>query len=220
MRNMICSPFGLSARAAILALAGAFLFAGAPAPSLAKSKPAAKEAPQKEADDGQEKAAEPTDKKGKKNGKDAKGSSKPEQLATFGGWGAYATSGKDKTCYALGAPKERSPKAKLKDTSANVFISTRPGEGVKNEVAINLGYPTKDGSAAKAEIDDDAFELITKGANAWVKNPAEEPKFVKALKEGGKLVVKASSSKGTTTTDTYSLEGLSKALERVAQECK
>jgi hypothetical protein len=128
--------------------------------------------------------------------------------------------GKDKTCYALGQPKDRQPKAKLKDTSAFVFISTRPAEGVKNEVAINLGYPTKDGSAASGDIDGDGFELITKGTNAWVKDTAKEKEFVAALRGGSKLVVKASSAKGTTTTDLYSLKGLSDALGRVQQECK
>jgi hypothetical protein len=213
------SLFGLS-----LALALSAVFLGAPAPSFAKGKPAAS----KDKNAGKDKADAPAqddsaDKKGKKGGKNDKagGAGKPEQLGTFGDWGAYlAQSGKDKTCYALGQPKERLPKAKLKDTSAYIFISSRPGDGVRNEVAINLGYATKDGSAASAAIDGDDWDLITKGTNAWVKDQAKEKEFVGALRGGGKLVVKAASSKGTTTTDTYTLKGLSEALARVAQECK
>jgi invasion protein IalB len=64
------------------------------------------------------------------------------------------------------------------------------------------------------------FELVTKGVNAWVKNPAKEKELVESLKGGSKLTVKASSSKGSSTTDTYSLKGLSDALTRVQQECK
>ena len=59
-----------------------------------------------------------------------------------------------------------------------------PGEGVRNEVAINLGYATKDGGAATADVDDDKFELVTKGVNASVKNPAKEKEFVEALRTG------------------------------------
>ncbi len=207
-----------------LALAAAFAAAPVPAeardkPSTAKEKTAAKEKPADEA------ASDEADKKGKKGGKSdsksAGGAGKPEQLATFGDWGAYlAQGGKDKTCYALGQPKERLPKGKLKDTSAYVFISTRPGEGVRNEVAINLGYSTKDGSAAAAVIDGDDWELVTKGSNAWVKDQSKEKEFVGALRGGSKLIVKASSSKGTSTTDTYALKGLGDALARVTQECK
>lgn len=219
-----------------LAFALSLGFVGAPAPGWAKDKPSAskdsskdkKDAKEKPADDAAAAAPEDSgDKKGKKGGKggdkaDSKGGGgKPEQLATFGDWGAYlAQSGKDKTCYALGQPKSREPKAKLKDTSAYIFISSRPGDNVRNEVAINLGYGTKDGSAATAEIDGDGWELITKGQNAWVKDQNKEREFVGALRGGSKLVVKASSSKGTTTTDSYALKGLSDALARVAQECK
>lgn len=218
------------------------------APALAKDKPAPSKDGSKDkkdakpADDAS--AQDAADKKGKKGGKNDKadkadkgdkadkseksdksdknaGSGKPEQLGTYGEWGAYvAQSGKDKTCYALGQPKERQPKAKMKDTSAYIFISSRPGEGVRNEVAINLGYQTKDGSAASAEIDGDGWELITKGTNAWVKEQSREKEFVGAMRGGAKIVVKASSSKGTATTDTYMLKGLADALARVAQECK
>ena len=221
------SALGLS-----LALALCGSPASAPSAAFAKDKPAAskdkKDAKDKPAAD--DAAAQPddasSDKKGKKSGKNDKteksgGAGKPEQLGTYGEWGAYlAQGGKDKTCYALGQPKDRQPKAKMKDTPGYIFISSRPGEGVRNEVAVNLGYPTKDGSAATADIDGDGWELITKGTNAWVKDQSKEREFVGALRGGGKLVVKATSAKGTATSDTYVLKGLSDALARVAQECK
>jgi invasion protein IalB len=205
MRNDSPEPFRPDAfRTMLLAFAGAALLC-AGAPALAKTKP-------------KPDTTNAADKADKKDAK--KGAGKPEQLGTYGDWGAYAAPGKDKTCYALGSPKERQPKAKMKDTQAFIFISTRPGEGVRNEVAINLGYATKDGGAATADVDDDKFELVTKGVNAWVKNPAKEKEFVEALKTGSKLFVKAASAKGTTSVDSYSLKGLSDALARVAQECK
>ncbi len=204
MRNDSLNLFRSGAfRTMLLAFAGAALLcAGAPALARTKAKPKADA----------ESASEKKDAK--------KNAGKPEQLGSYGDWGAYAASGKDKTCYALGSPKERQPKAKMKDTQAFIFISTRPGEGVRNEVAINLGYATKDGGPAMADVDDDKFELVTKGVNAWVKNPAKEKEFVEALRTGSKLSVKAASAKGTTTVDSYSLKGLSDALARVSQECK
>ncbi len=149
-----------------------------------------------------------------------KGPAKPLSLGKFGDWEALSASGKDKVCYALGAPQKRQPEGKLKDAKANIFVSTRPSEGVRNEIAINLGYPTKDNGAAAADIDGNSFDLVTMKESAWLKNPAQEKEFVETMKHGSKLVVKASSSKGTASTDTYSLKGLSDALTRVQQECK
>ena len=209
------TPSRLLVAVAAIGLAIAFAFNAAEA----KPKPGAEDAP---AEDASAKANKRKPTKNEKAEKPAdKGSDKPEQLGSYGEWGAYAAqSGRSRTCYALGQPKERTPKAKLKDASAYIFISTRPAENIHNEVAINLGYPTKDGSAAIADIDGESYELITKGTNAWVKDQSREREFVGAMRGGAKLIVKAASSKGTSTTDSYSLKGLSDALARAVQECK
>jgi hypothetical protein len=161
-----------------------------------------------------------TDKKKDTKAPEGKGGGKPVQIASFGDWGAFlAQSGKEKTCYALASPKERVPPGLQRD-SAYVFISSRPAENVRNEVSVIMGFPMKDGSQARADIGSAGFDLVAKGTNAWVKNPAEEAQFIDAMKKNAKLVVKASSIKGHATTDTYSLAGFSQTLERVLKECQ
>jgi Invasion associated locus B (IalB) protein len=144
---------------------------------------------------------------------------KPSQLASYGDWGVFLAQGeKSKTCYALATPKDRAPPG-LKRDPAYVFIANRPAENVREEVSIITGFPMKE-QGARAEIaGGSGFALIAKGANAWIKNQAEEAKFVDALKKGSKLAVKAASLKGHVTTDSYSLAGLAQALERVEKEC-
>jgi invasion protein IalB len=44
--------------------------------------------------------------------------------------------------------------------------------------------------------------------------------MVETMREGADLVIKSVSTGGTKTTDTYSLKGLSEALDKVADECK
>lgn len=162
-------------------------------------------------------------KKADANGVDAKKAGKPVQVGNYGDWGAFVAQGgqgggKDKTCYALASPKERAPSA-LKRDPAYVFISNRPGENVRGEVSIIMGFAVKEGAAARAEVGESKFDLVAKGSNAWIKNPAEESQFIEALKKGSKLIVKAPSLKGNATTDSYSLSGLSQALEKVQKEC-
>jgi hypothetical protein len=145
--------------------------------------------------------------------------SKATQIGTFGEWGAYATQGKAKTCYALAQPKSREP-ASVKRNPAYIFISSRPAENVKSEISFIMGFPMKDGAEAEAEVGSAKFSLIAKGSNAWVKNPAEEGHLIEAMKKGSKLTVKAASNKGKTTTDTYCLSGLGQALDKVRKECR
>ncbi len=80
-----------------------------------------------------------------------------------------------------------------------------------------MGFAMKDGGDAEATIGDAEFGLIAKGTNAWVKNPAEESHFIDAMKKGSKLIVKAASSKGKVSTDTYSLAGLVTGAGQSAQ---
>lgn len=195
------------------------LSASAPTPgrSLAFSGAQAKEKedPKKSA---KGKAAAKEDKSKKPDAK-AAGGGKATPIGRFGEWDVFTTGGKTKTCYTLARPKERAP-ASLKRDDAYVFISNRPGENVQNEVSVIMGFAMKDGSEPSADIAGTAFQFVAKGANAWLKNPAEEGKFVEAMKRGSKLVVKASSSKGNATTDSYSLAGISDALARIRKECQ
>lgn len=144
---------------------------------------------------------------------------KPQQVATFGDWGAYvAKTGKAKTCYALASPKERRPEVKRE--AAYIFISDRPGEKVHNEVSIILGFPVKESGKAEAKVGRAAFDLVLKGSNAWIKNPDDEAKFVETLQKGGSLIVKAPAAKGPPTVDNYALDGLKQAIARISKDCK
>jgi hypothetical protein len=140
-------------------------------------------------------------------------------LASFGDWGVYtAQSGKTKICYALTQPKDRQPKTASRDP-AYLFVSFRPAENVKNEVAFVMGYPTKDNGAAEASIGTTNYVLLTKEANAWLKNPAEEGQAITTMSRNPTLVVKAQSRKGAQLTDRYSLTGFGPALDRARKEC-
>ncbi|MDE2362529.1 MAG: hypothetical protein KGM42_07615 [Hyphomicrobiales bacterium] len=160
--------------------------------------------------------------KGGKGGKG--GSGKSSQVGSYGDWGAFVAQGKGKTCYALAKPKERTP-ASLKRDDAYIFISNRPAENVRNEVSVIMGFAMTDAKNAapkgdpSAEIGNVSFGLVAKGANAWLKNPAEEGRFIEALKKGSKLVVRATSLKGHASTDVYSLAGVGDALARIHKDC-
>jgi len=143
-------------------------------------------------------------------------------LGQFGNWGAYkATPGGKKVCFALSKPTSAVivPSNKKRDPSY-AFVSTRPAEQVRNEVSVIVGYPQKAGVDATATIGSASYVLYTQNDGAWVKNAAEEAQMVETMRKGSDMVVKSMSHSGAKTTDTYSLKGLSEALDKVAEECK
>jgi hypothetical protein len=150
------------------------------------------------------------------------GAAKPTLLGQFGDWGAYtATPGGKKICFAIAKPATAETKpADRPRNQPYMFISTRPADKVSNEVSVIVGYPFKTSSEASAEVGSTTFALYTQGDGAWIKNAAEEAHMVDAMRQGEQAVVKGMSSRGTQSTDTYSLKGLAEALDRVAQECR
>jgi hypothetical protein len=142
-------------------------------------------------------------------------------LGQYGEWGAYtaAPAGK-KICFALGKPgsSQTNPPNRPRDP-AYLFVSTRPADQVKEEVSVIIGYPLKPNSEAMAVVGSADFAMYTQNDGAWVKNAADEARLVDAMRKGADMVIKGESSRGTKTTDTFSLKGISQALDKIAQEC-
>lgn len=148
--------------------------------------------------------------------------SEPTLTGQFGAWGTYvATPGGKKVCFALAKPTsmKTDPPNRPRDP-AYAFISTRPSEKVVNEISVMIGYPLKAGSEGSLEVSGNSYAMYTQGDGLWIKNAAEEGKLVDALRKGADVTIKGTSTRGTESTDVYSLKGLTQALERVAQDCK
>ena len=152
----------------------------------------------------------------------AAGGAEPTLIGQFGTWGAYsATPNGRKVCFALAKPSssKTNPPNRPRDP-AYAFVSTRPAERVVNEVSIMIGYALKPGSESSLEVGGSAYAMYTQGDGLWIKNAAEEEQMVNAMRKSADVTVKGISAKGTETTDTFSLKGLSQALDRLAQDCK
>jgi invasion protein IalB len=146
-------------------------------------------------------------------------------LGQYGDWGAYTASpGGRKVCFALSKPTAQQDNPPNRRTAANVvymFVSTRPEEKVSNEISLLVtGYAFKPNSEATMTIGGGGFPMYTQNDGAWVKNAAEEARLIDAMRKAGDAVIKATTSKGTQTTDTFSLKGISQAIDRASQECK
>ena len=94
------------------------------------------------------------------------------------------------------------------------------GRKIKGQVSTIIGYPFKESSTVQLKIDDKNFELYTNGDTAWAASTDTEAQIVKAMRVGKALSVTGTSWKGTQTTDSYSLAGLPKALDKIDAACK
>ena len=150
------------------------------------------------------------------------GGEQPALLGQFGDWGVYKAAPGGKTvCFAISKPASAAtdPPGRNRDASY-LFVSTRPAERVRNEVSAIVGYPQKPSANASITIGTQSYAMYPQNDGAWIRNAAEEAKMVSAMRGGSDLVVRSESARGTKTTDTYSLKGISEALDKIAAECK
>jgi hypothetical protein len=140
-----------------------------------------------------------------------------ELIKTFKDWAAYKhEAGGTKVCFAASQPKDSAPKTR---EDVYLYLSFFPGDNVKNEVSIRIGYALKPGSDVTVLIDGAKFALFSKGDKAFVADGETEQKFVEAMKRGNKLTVTATPAEGKETTDVYSLFGVTDAAKAAEAAC-
>jgi hypothetical protein len=150
----------------------------------------------------------------------AKADTEPKQIGVFDDWLAYSYDAADsKVCYISSTPKASEPKNAKRDP-AFFLVTHMPGRKppVKGEVSTIIGYPFKEGQIVKLSIDEQNYEMFSKGDTAWV-DTGSDKKVVAAMKAGKSLKIEGTSWRGTRTVDTYSLIGISAALDAIDKAC-
>lgn len=144
----------------------------------------------------------------------------PSLLGTFDAWEAYKNAdARGAVCWAVTQPQSKEP-ATAKRDPIYFIITTWPKANITGEPSIVIGYQFKDASQATVEVGSDKFTFFTKADGAWLQAKPDEQRLIAAMRGAPEMTVKGFSKRGTLTTDTYSLKGLSAALDKMAEGCK
>ncbi|UUP17389.1 hypothetical protein NTH_01854 [Nitratireductor thuwali] len=134
-------------------------------------------------------------------------------------WGTYSyQSDSGKVCYVMSVPKAKEP-ASLDHGDIFFFVSQKPGQNVAFEPQFIAAYDLQEGSKVTVTVGGKSFTMFTQGKSAWLENAAEEPQLLAAMKAGTDMKIAAKSGRGNDTGYTFSLLGLTAALESI-QSCK
>jgi hypothetical protein len=143
----------------------------------------------------------------------------PRLLGTFKDWNAFAfEEGGNKVCYISSQPKKKEPE-NVRRGDIYVLVTHRPADKSLDVVSLIVGYPFKKDSEASVDVDGKGFKLFTDGETAWARDAETDKALAAAMRAGKAMVVKGTSSRGTKTTDTYSLDGVTQAYEAINAAC-
>ena len=141
----------------------------------------------------------------------------PVKLNSFGAWGVYSykNDGRD-TCYILSIPTTTKPDHV--DHGDNFFLvapAPRPNSGYVPQAI--MGYDLEPGSTLTATVGDKAFTLAPQGRAAWTRREGRDAELVAAMKAGATMTLNARSRRGTETSYSFSLKGMTAALKGAAR---
>jgi hypothetical protein len=143
----------------------------------------------------------------------------PNLIGNFGDWAAYTfEENGSKVCYMVTQPKKAEGNyTKRGDIFA--LVTHRPGENTKNVFSYITGYTYKKDSDVTVTIDGKNHKLFTQKDMAWTPSQEDDNKLAEDIRQGSKMVVKGTSSRGTLTTDTISLKGSGAAHDAINKAC-
>ncbi len=140
----------------------------------------------------------------------------PESLGREKAWEAVRDSEKN-LCYMISFPLSSEGNYTTRDP-AYLIVSIRPQENVIGEIVFYAGYPYGN-DAVDLNIDGKSFRFIPKGEWAWPQDEQTNSAFLNAMMAGNRLIVKGKSQRGTLTTDTFTLSGVTASWNKAKAAC-
>ncbi|UUX48324.1 invasion associated locus B family protein [Nisaea acidiphila] len=144
----------------------------------------------------------------------------PQTIGRNNDWIAYTYKSGGKTvCYMASTPLKAEGNYS-KRGHIYALVTHHPDAESRGEFSIVTGYTYKTDSEVDVEIGSRTYKLFTDKDRAWAPDGKTDGSIVSAMIKGSKMVVKGVSSRGTRTTDTYSLRGFTATKKLIDKTCR
>jgi len=141
------------------------------------------------------------------------------RASTYGDWDLMTDSNAPHLfCFVTSEPKTSEPQDPARE-APRAYISAWPKDGIRAEVSFRMGFRIKKNAQGTATISPSGFRLFGSSDRAYVSDSTQELKLVEAMRKGSTMTVAISSDGGATVTDTYSLNGIGLALQKLQETC-
>ncbi len=140
-------------------------------------------------------------------------------LGDFRDWSAYATSDSaGKICFVLSKPTSVDPEPEGY-TQAYLYLTHRPGEGLRNEFSLVAGYTFEPDSSAELNLGGETLDLFTSADAAWLTDTSRSEAVAGLMRAGSSLVIEGTNERGLKIRETFSLSGITAASRAIDAAC-
>jgi len=144
----------------------------------------------------------------------------PKLEGTYKDWASYSRdSGGDKSCYAITQAKSKSPSS-VKHGDIYFMISSWRSGVASEQPSFLASYKLNDNIAPEAKIGSTKIGFYIAENEAFIDDEANEKRLVRAMRAGSTMSLKAQSARGTRVSYSFSLSGVTAALEKIKDVCQ
>ncbi len=155
------------------------------------------------------------------------GAQQIEMVDSATDWSVYVTDS-PKECFIISKPTSSTARrdgaaVDVRRGDIRFYISIIPGENVISEPSFLAGYPLKQDVPVQFRVRDTTMQLYPNAdidrEYAWPR-PEDDAALITAMRGGAEAIVVGVSTRGTETTDTFSLIGFTAAMEKALELCE
>ena len=144
----------------------------------------------------------------------------PQSVATYKDWIVYKLDlGGDTVCYAVTEPTDKSPRS-VNHGDVFFLVANWKSGVAQNQPNFVAGYDLRDAPEPVVRVGSDKWDMYVSDKEGFIEKDTDEKRLVTAMKRGSNMRLSAVSARGTATNYTFSLLGISAALERAEKECR
>lgn len=144
----------------------------------------------------------------------------PTLQGSFGDWSVYSRNqGSQKTCFIYSEAKTKAPSSVRHGDIHFLVANWKSGEAFE-QPSFMADFNLRKERAPVVTIGSDDFDMYVSRNEAFIADNLDERNLVQKMRAGSTMKVKAVSSRGTNVNYTFSLRGISAALDKAASACQ
>ncbi|MFK7866527.1 MAG: invasion associated locus B family protein [Alphaproteobacteria bacterium] len=146
-------------------------------------------------------------------------SASEKSLGAFKNWTAYVYDNDDGRICTMWSTPTKSEGNYTRRGKIWAFVTHRPDINTQNELVFQQGYAVDGDKAVTLTIDGKKMEGSYTQDETIFYHIAQSTDIVNAMRRGNSMIMKSISSRGTLTTDRYSLLGFTAAHRAITEAC-
>jgi len=143
----------------------------------------------------------------------------PSLQGSYGDWRVYSRfDGQQKLCYVVSDAKSKSP-SHVRHGDIHFIVANWKSGAAFEQPSFMADFGLKSSNPPRLRVNGSQYPMFVSQNEAFIAERDDEESLIKNMRAGSTMRVDAVSMRGTNVTYTFSLQGVTAALEKAQSAC-